>query len=293
MQFDLIVLGMELPGLLAAVRAAEIGRRVAVVNDPNHFRAPANETPLGRLSSAVSYFSGFAKFASDESLEIVESKETRRIVGERYLFACGDSPRRPAHVKFDGQSILDSDDVRGLSPIPDSVLIVGAGRHGIACARGLLMKGAKVSLADQRDPISGGAWIEDDELASCIHWETTVLGAERRKSSVMVFHRNGSIETYQMVVFAVGRLGCTEHLNLPQSKTLLDETGRFWCNEAGQTENPRFFAVGSVVGFPLSELSAPEVAERLVRNLFPGGISSANVPLQPHWRKRGLLSRSG
>lgn len=288
MLFDLVVLGTEPVGLLVAERAAELGRRVAVVHDPAHFSTPGIQIPPADSKPNVSYFSGFAKFASDESLEITDSPETRRIQGEHYLFACGDRPKRPNHLAFDGQTIFDSDEIRRLARVPNSVLIVGAGSHGTGCARELLARGAKVCLVDQRPR---GSSPPNGDAALKIHWETTILGVEPRARGAMVFHRNGSIESYDAVVFAVGRWGCTDNLNLPRSETLLDESRRFWCGEAGQTENPRFFAVGSVVGFPRWDLTPEEEAERLIQRLYPLGISSAHVPLGPNWLRRPAYSR--
>jgi NAD(P) transhydrogenase len=293
MLFDLVVLGTEPAGLLAAERASELGRRVAVVNDPAHFSSRGQLTPFNRQKPNIRYFNGFAKFASDESLEIADSRETCRIRGERFLFACGDRPKRPVHLPYDGQTILDSDEILRLPQSPQSVLIVGAGSHGTRCARELLSRGAKVSLVDQREFDLRGTSVPTGDVASRIQWGTTILGVERRERGVMVFHRNGSFESFGAVIFAVGRWGCTEHLNLPRSETLLDESRRFWCDDVGQTENPRFFAVGSVVGFPPRDFTPEEEAERLIRRLYPQGISSAHVPLGPNWRRRGAYSRLG
>lgn len=269
MQFDLVVLGSETPGLLVAAQAADLGHRVAVADDPKHFRRDFGQIHQAKLPPRIPYFSGFTKFATDESLEITNSRQKRSINARRFVFACGTRARRPSHVPFDGGAIRDSDDIWNPADVPQSVLVVGAGRHGLASARQFLAMGTKVSLVDQRKTPPQTSMPVNDPLSCRIHWGTTVLGVERCESRVRVFHGNGSFETYGGVVFAVGREGCTSRLNLPRSETLLDETGRFWCTEAGQTEIPQFYAVGSVVGFPRRFLDPAEEADQVIAQAFP------------------------
>jgi len=269
MQFDLVVLGSETPGLLVAAQAADLGHRVAVADDPKHFRREFGQTHQAKLPPRIPYFSGFTKFATDESLEITNSRQKRYIDARRFVFACGSRARRPSHIPFDGGPIRDSDDVWEPAEVPQSVLVVGAGRHGCACAGQLLTMGTKVSLVDQRKMPPQSQAPVNERLSGRIHWGTTVLGVERCESRVRVFHGNGSFETYGGVVFAVGREGCTDRLNLPRSDMLLDETGRFWCTEAGQTEIPKFYAVGSVVGFPRRFLDPAEEAAQVISQAFP------------------------
>ncbi|MCA9068642.1 MAG: FAD-dependent oxidoreductase, partial [Planctomycetaceae bacterium] len=112
------------------------------------------------------------------------------------------------------------------------------------------------------------AWDTVRALECPVHWGTTILGVERRHSSVIVYHENGSIETFDGVVFAVGRVGCTDHLQLPHPDLLLDETQRVWSNEFGQTSLSHIYAVGSVVGFPKTSVSPKQQALRLVEHLI-------------------------
>jgi pyruvate/2-oxoglutarate dehydrogenase complex dihydrolipoamide dehydrogenase (E3) component len=111
-------------------------------------------------------------------------------------------------------------------------------------------------------------WEEIQEARCPVHWGTTVLGVERRHSVVTVYFENGAIESYGAVVFAVGREGCTQHLNLPRPDLLMDETGRIWCGDSGQTGLPNIFAVGSVVGFPRFRGSPTEEARRVLEQMF-------------------------
>ncbi len=281
MLFDLVVLGTDPAGVSAVELAANLGHRVAIVEDPENF-GQFKAIGLNRKpNSAVRHFCGSARFATAEALEIRRSQQTQVISARHFLLACGNRPKRPAHVPFDGKRIFDSDEVTRQAQLPPSLLIVGAGQHGLRCAADLLERDVRISLVDlsktldpARESLGTQILWERIQQASCpVHWGTTVLGVENRKSVATVFYDNGSIESYGGVVFAVGRVGCTQQLNLPRPDLLLDETFRVWCDETGQTGLPRFYAVGSVVGFPRFEGSPAEEAEHIIRQMFGEAIS--------------------
>lgn len=101
-----------------------------------------------------------------------------------------------------------------------------------------------------------------------IRWGTTVLGVERKNQRAIAFLSDGTRRPYDFAVFAVGRIGCTEHLNLRESDQLLDETQRFWCNDRYQTEIKNYFAVGSVVGYPKQTAPPAEVADCVLSQIL-------------------------
>ena len=292
MLFDLAVLGNDPAGLAAARLAAEAGQRVAVVDDPENFGRTESLVPD---RTGIRHFSGSTRFQTDQSLEIAFSGKTQSLRARRYLLACGDRPKRPAQIPFDGQRILDSDEARGRDDLPGTRLIVGAGKHGLACAADLLRRGGRVSLVDQCRSIDSKAsapeqarfWETIREARCPVHWGTTVLGVENRNSAVTVFYDDGAIESYAGVVFAVGRLGCTDRLDLPCRDLLVDESCRVWCNEWGQTNVPHIYAAGAVVGFPRFAGTPAEEA----RHILPALLAEAIPPKPAFLRKDRVPGR--
>lgn len=289
MLFDLIVLGTDPAGLEAAFLAASWGQSVAVVQDRERFASNLRPMPEESLASNLGYFNGSVKFLAPDSLEIANSQRTETLVARRILLATGTRPKRPLHVPFDGQKILTSDEMLLCEDLPQNVLVVGAGEHGIGCAAHLVQRGVRVSLVDQSLAITAkgipprlqALWQQVAEARSPVHWGTTVLGVESRKAAVTVFYDNGSIETYGAVAFAVGRIGCTEHLGLPRPDLLLDESFRIWCNERGQTDVPHIYAAGSVVGFP----RFPGLPREEAEHLFGQMLSEDVLPKPPAFLK--------
>src|SRR5258705_246112 len=66
------------------------------------------------------------------------------------LIATGSSPVRPANVPFDGETVLDSDNMLTIDRIPESLAVVGAGVIGSEYASIFAALGVEVHLVDGR-----------------------------------------------------------------------------------------------------------------------------------------------
>ena len=78
---------------------------------------------------------GAARFVDLHQIEIVgEDGETIRRAAQRFVLAVGTYPHRPANIAFDGETILDSDDILDLARIPRHLAVVGATVIGIEYA---------------------------------------------------------------------------------------------------------------------------------------------------------------
>jgi NAD(P) transhydrogenase len=75
----------------------------------------------------VTWMAGAARFLSPNVIEVAaESGEVRHIHGERVILAVGTTPFRPAHIPFDGESIVDADEILDLKRLPRSLAVIGA-----------------------------------------------------------------------------------------------------------------------------------------------------------------------
>ena len=300
MTFDLAVLGTEPTGLEAARLASEAGLRVAVVSLPFprvlQTGKPSPPSALRADSPTVRHFNGSVSFVTSEQMIITDSTGSTPIESRRILLACGTTSRRPKHVPFDGERVLDGIEAlswSGSLPPQSVALIVGAGEQGLRCTAHFLAQGLRVVLVDsQSSPNLMELSIGERKLLArlrapegVVRWGTTVIGAESRKDYVLVFFDDGSIETCDLVVFAVGRVGRTESLQLPRSDLLLDESGRVWCGPCGQTGVPHVYAVGSVVGFPRITRPALEEATLMIRHAFGDGQGSGSRVKSPEPEK--------
>ncbi|MGH6917736.1 MAG: FAD-dependent oxidoreductase, partial [Geminicoccaceae bacterium] len=78
---------------------------------------------------------GAACFVSPEQIEVTgDEGEVQRYSADRYILAVGTRPYRPDHVPFDGECVLDSDEILDLKRLPRHLTVVGAGVIGVEYA---------------------------------------------------------------------------------------------------------------------------------------------------------------
>lgn len=69
------------------------------------------------------------------SVDIEGQQVHRTLTADKIVIATGTVPARPGHVDFDGQRVLDSDQILELETVPDSLVVVGAGSSGSSTPR--------------------------------------------------------------------------------------------------------------------------------------------------------------
>jgi NAD(P) transhydrogenase len=80
----------------------------------------------------VAVLNGLGHFVDPHTVTVVDDdgKETK-VTADKIIIATGTRPARPDTVQFDDHTIIDSDDIVGLTHVPDSMVVVGAGVIGI------------------------------------------------------------------------------------------------------------------------------------------------------------------
>ncbi len=67
----------------------------------------------------VTWVSGAARFIGPNTVEVAgERGDVRHFHGERIILAVGTTPYRPEHIPFDGESIVDADEILELRRLP-------------------------------------------------------------------------------------------------------------------------------------------------------------------------------
>ncbi len=204
---------------------------------------------------------GEARFVDTRTIEVTgTSGETTQYTADRYLIAVGTVPFRPDYVPFDGRTVLDSDDILDIEELPRSITVIGAGVIGIEYATIFSALDVKVTLIEPRDSMLD---FIDRELVDDFTHQLRDRGiALRFGAKVARIHRvtdyslqvdleGGRSVRSNMVLFAAGRMGATEGLNLEACGLSTDHRGRVTVNpRTFSTEVPHIFAAGDVIGFP-------------------------------------------
>ncbi|OQW33556.1 MAG: NAD(P)(+) transhydrogenase [Nitrospira sp. SG-bin1] len=207
----------------------------------------------------VDMFFGAASFLDPHRLRIDTSRGPLELTADFIVIAVGTEPARPAHIPFDGHTIIDTDGLLTLKRIPGSIVIVGGGVIGTEYASMLAALGIPVTLIDKRPRLLEfvDAEIIDTlqqrmkDLGVVLYHNEEVLAITKKwNRSIQVSLRHARPIHTSTLMYAIGRVGATQSLNLHTIELKTDDRGRLTVNEHFQTAIPHIYAAGDVIGFP-------------------------------------------
>ena len=91
---------------------------------------------------------GMARFVDQHTVEVEKSDGIERLQGEHFLIACGTRPASNPEIPFDGETIIDVDQILNLKQMPKRMIIVGAGVIGLEYGSMFSAMGVEVTLID-------------------------------------------------------------------------------------------------------------------------------------------------
>jgi NAD(P) transhydrogenase len=233
----------------------------------------------------VAILSGSASFIDPHTLEIDSGVASSRIEADNVVIAVGTVPARPDGVDFDDSTVLDSDGIARQSHIPRTLTVVGGGVIGLEYASIAAALGVKVTLVEKRDRVLD---FVDDEIAEALQYHLRGLGlvfrlgeevaaVERLEEGGAVTHlRSGKQLPSEIVLYAAGRQGATDGLNLAAAGLEPDARGRIDVGPDYRTAQPHVFAAGDVIGFP--SLAATSMEQGRLAALAAFGVAASPMP---------------
>ena len=209
--------------------------------------------------NGVVVFTGDASFLSPNLIRVTNADESPIIEADRVLIATGTRPAHNPDIPIDGVSILDTDAIRRLPPRKRAITIVGGGVIGVEYACIAAELEASVTLIERRPQILD---FIDSEIVEALSYHmrrkgvTFRLGEEVESitknpdGKVCASLKSGKQVWSDGLLYAVGRQGNTESLNLSAASLKADSRGRIAVNDRFQTDQPNIYAAGDVIGFP-------------------------------------------
>lgn len=209
----------------------------------------------------VSQLRGHARFIDKNTLEVEkEDGEIIRVHAGAVLLAVGTRPYRPAHIPFDGEKIIDSDEILEIKDLPRSMIVIGAGVIGIEYATIFSALDTAVTVIEPRDSmlefldkeiVEDFAYQLRDRNMKLVFGQTVEKVEKDATGKCRVTLQNGRSMIAEMVLFAAGRVGATDGLDLAACGLEADSRGRIKVDpDTFQTAVPGIYAAGDVVGFP-------------------------------------------
>ncbi len=202
---------------------------------------------------------GAARFTDPHTLEVVTPEgESLALRADHLCIAVGTRPAHPPNTEFDGELILDSDQLLKLSHLPHSLTVVGGGVIGIEYASMLSALDIEVTLIDGRDTLLD---FVDREIMADLMFHMRENGVVFRLGEKVgqVAAANGGV-TVQLgsgkriradaALFCSGRDGNTDSLNLGAAGLTPGKRGLLEVNANCQTAVPHIYAAGDIIGFP-------------------------------------------
>ncbi|MGE3164891.1 MAG: Si-specific NAD(P)(+) transhydrogenase [Planctomycetota bacterium] len=226
--------------------------------------------------NGVKIVHGFASFVSPHQVVTEGPDGVRVFEVDRVLVAVGTVPARPPGIDFDGTRIIDSNQILQLERIPQRLTVIGAGVIGIEYACMFAALGTQVTLVNQSDRFLD--FVDRQVLeVLCYHMQAnnvrfrlgeTISDMEKCDSGVLLRTASGKTIAGDCVLYAVGRQGNTEFLNLEAAGLEADKRGRIAVNDDYQCAVPHIYAAGDVIGFPALAATSREQGRRAICHAF-------------------------
>jgi len=231
----------------------------------------------------VSINEGTASFVVAHTIEVQQGREKTKLHAEHFMIATGSRPYRPENVDFAHPRVFDSDTILGLKLQPRKVTIIGAGVIGCEYASIFGGLGCKVELINPSVSLLSFLDIEISESLSyhlrnlnvrCRHNEHFEQ-AEYHDDHVITYLESGKKIKSDILLWANGRTGNTDKLNLEAVKLKANSRGQLVVNDRYQTGTPNIYAAGDVIGRPALASAAYDQGRAATNAIFDTAAFSA------------------
>lgn len=236
--------------------------------------------------NSVTVIHGVASFVDAHSLRITHPDgSVDTITTDNVVIATGSRPYRPPGVDFSHPRIYDSDTVLSLKHDPKNIIIFGAGVIGCEYASIFRGLGVKVDLVNMRERLLS---FLDTEFSDALSYHLRNSGVvirhneefekiTGRDDGVILETKSGKRIFADCLLFANGRSGNVEKLNLPAVGLEPNERGQLEVDENYRTKVEHIYAVGDIIGYPSLASAAYDQGRFAATALIDGSCESKLV----------------
>jgi NAD(P) transhydrogenase len=243
--------------------------------------------------NGVDVYFGHATIADAHTVTVVQGTGGETSLSAEYLvIAAGSKPYHPPEIDFSHPLVHDSDSILYLDHTPRSVTIYGSGVIGCEYASILSTLDMKINLINTRDKL---LTFLDDEIIDALAYHLRDQGVlimhneeyekiEPEDDGVVIRLKSGKSLKSEILLWANGRSGNSESMNLQEAGIETDYKGNIVVQEDYRTSLDHVFAVGDIAGFPAlasasydqgryaaASINGDESGKRLL-SLIPTGI---------------------
>ena len=235
------------------ISMADLGFRV---NQVIKTEVDVTQAQLARNGVEVVY--ARAAFLDTTHVRIENARGQSDLEAPLILIATGTRPASSATVPINGRNIINSDQILDLPEIPKTFIVVGGGVIGVEYTCMFAILGARVILVEKRPRLLEFA---DQEMVEALSYNLRdhrvtmrlneeVASVEETPEGVVANLKSNKRISGDALLYAVGRQGNVDDLNLAAAGLEADNRGRIPVDSQFRTKVPNIYAAGDVIGFP-------------------------------------------
>jgi NAD(P) transhydrogenase len=209
--------------------------------------------------NGIQLVNGTARFLDPRHVRAEGPSGTHDFEAGVIIIATGTKPAVSDRVPINGRTIITSDQVLQLPELPRSLTVVGGGVIGVEYTCIFATLGIRVTLLEKRPRLLEFADAEIVETL-CYHLrdhrvtlrlnEEVDSVEEAPDGKVVANLKSNKRVVADALLYAVGRQGAADELDLPAAELEADERGRIPVDGSYRSRQPHIYAAGDVLGFP-------------------------------------------
>ena len=268
------------------ITMADLAFRVQAV-----IRTEVNVTEAQLSRNGIDVVHGIARFVDPHRMRVEGPQADTLLEAERIILAVGTRPASSAKVPVNGRTIVNSDQILDLPELPHSLIVVGGGVVGVEYTCMFAVLGVRVTLIEKRDRLLEFA---DREIIEALSYHlrdsrvTLRMGEEVQSveelsgDTVVANLESNKRVSGDALLYAIGRQGAVDELNLAAAGLEADSRGRIPVDEQYQTKVEHIYAVGDVVGFPSLASVSMEQGRIAAARAFNDRAATTNPSFYPY-----------
>ena len=209
--------------------------------------------------NGIEVITGVASFLDPHHLRVEGWRGNSDFEAGVMIIATGTKPASSPKVPFNNRTIINSDQILQMPDVPKTMIVVGGGVIGVEYTCMFATLGVRIILIEKRPRLLEFA---DSEMVEALSYRLrdsrVTLRLNEEVESVEATPDGGVVANLQSkkkisgdaLLYAVGRQGNVDELNLSAACIEADARGRIPVDADYRTKQPHIYAVGDVIGFP-------------------------------------------
>lgn len=239
----------------------------------------------GLDNNKVDLIKGYATFIDEKTIEV----NGEQLTADHILIATGGKPTIPS---IPGAEYgIDSNGFFALRSLPKKVAVIGAGYIAVELAGVLNGLGSETHLFVRKetplrnfDPLVVEGLVEAmKQDGPTLHTNAIPKSVKKNADATLtITFENGTKETVDTLIWAIGRTPVTETLKLEHTSVEVNEKGYIKVDEYQNTTVKGIYAVGDITGrvelTPVAVAAGRRLSERLFNNKADEHLDYHNIP---------------